>query len=199
METTPLTALTEPSEQPEPPVTVVVRRRVRAGREAAYEDWLRRLIESAHAFPGYLGAQVQPPPPAGPREYVSIFRFRTPEELRAFETSDVRRRALAEVTPHVEADAVWERMTGLEIWFEPPPGMVVPQPSPLRMAMLLIAVVYALVLSIGWLVGQALYTWPYPARLLVTITIEVFLMVYIVMPPLTRRLKSWIYPSHRVT
>ena len=186
----------EPTE--EAPVTVVVRRRVRPGHEAAYEGWLRRLTEAARELPGYLGAQVQPPGSGTSREYVSTFRFRTEAELRAFEESELRRRALAEVVPHVEADAVWERMTGLEVWFAPPPGTVVAQPSPFRMALLLIAVVYGLVLSIGWAVGLALAAWPYPARLLVTIAIEVFLMTYLLMPWLTRRLARWIYPARRV-
>ena len=184
---------------PSEPVTVVVRRRVRAGHEVAYEAWLEQLMEAAHDFPGYQGAQVQPPGPTGAREYVSTFRFRSIEELRAFEASDLRRQALIDVAPHVEADAVWERMTGLEVWFAPPPGTIVAQPSPFRMALLLIVVVYGLVLSIGWGIGLVLSTWPYPARLLVTITVEVFLMTYLLMPWLTRRLARWIYPSRDVT
>lgn len=179
------------------PVTVVVRRRVRPGHEADYEAWLRRLTTAVRDVPGYLGTQVQPPSPTGPREYTSVFRFDTLANLQAFEASDLRARFLAEVTPFVEADAVWERMTGLEFWFAPPPGTVVPQPSPFRMALLLIAVVYLLVLSIGWGIGQALAAWPYPLRLLVTITLEVFLMTYYLMPRLTRWLARWIYPTTR--
>ena len=56
-------------------------------------------------------------------------------------------------------------------------------------------VVYGLVLSIGTLVAQVLSTAPMPLRLLVTITIEVFLMTYVLMPRLTRALARWIYPS----
>jgi len=36
---------------------------------------------------------------------------------------------------------------------------------------------------------------PYPLRLLLTITIEVLLMTYWLMPQLTRRLARWIYPG----
>ena len=180
------------------PVTVVVRRRVRAGRGADYEAWLRGLVGAARAFPGYLGTQVEPPAPGGPHEYVSTFRFATEPELRAFEESDVRREALAAGAALFDSDAVWDRTTGLELWFTPPPGTVVAQPSRLRMALLLVAVVFALVLSIGSVVGVVLGAWPYPARLLVTITAEVFLLTYVVMPRLTRALARWIYPSARV-
>lgn len=176
------------------PVTVVVTRRVRAGREQAYEAWLARLIEGARGLAGYLGTTIHPPPATGPRDYTSVFRFATVADLRAFEASELRRRALAEVVELVETDARWRELTGLELWFTPPPGTVVPQPSRIRMAIVMIAVVFTLVLSIGRLVGAVLTTAPMPVRLLVTITIEVFLMTYLVMPRLTRWLARWIYP-----
>lgn len=175
------------------PVTVVVTRRVRAGREAAYEAWLEKLIAAASALPGYLGTNIQRPPPTGPREYTSVFRFDSVDHLRGFEDSELRRRALAEVGAFVEGDAVWSKLSGLEFWFTPPPGTVVPQPSRFRMALVMIVVVFALVFSIGSLVAMMLATAPLPLRLLVTITIEVFLMTYVVMPHLTRWLARWIY------
>jgi len=184
------------SEAPAPgAVTVVATRRVKAGHEPAYEEWLGRLVREASAMPGYLGTNIQRPPPGGPREYTSVFRFDSVEHLRAFEESELRRRALAEVAPYVEADAVWRKLTGLELWFTPPPGTVVPQPSRLRMAVVMIAVVYGLVLSIGQLVGLVLGGAPGQLRLLITIAIEVFLMTYVLMPRLTRWLARWIYPA----
>lgn len=175
------------------PVTVVVRRTVKPGAGPSYEACVSRLVEQAAALPGYLGTQVQRPSPPS-RTYLSTFRFASTDTLAAFEQSEVRAQFLREVVPHVETDAVWEKMTGLELWFTPPPGSLVPQPSRFRMSLLLIAVVFGLVLSIGWGVGLVLHDWPYPARLLVTITVEVFLMTYVVMPRLTRRLAGWLYP-----
>ena len=175
-------------------VTVVATRKVKPGHEPDYEAWLGRLIHEASAMPGYLGANIVRPGP-GSREYTSVFRFDSVEHLRAFEESELRRRALSEVAPHVEADAVWRKLTGLEMWFTPPPGTVVPQPSRFRMALLLIAVVYGLVLSIGQMVALVLSSAPFQLRLLVTITIEVFVMTYLLMPRLTRWLARWIYPA----
>lgn len=175
------------------PVTVVVTRRVKAGREKNYEAWLEKLLEQAKQLPGYLGTTVTRPSGAN-REYTSVFRFDSVEHLRGFEQSELRRNALLEVTEFVEADAVWNQLTGLEFWFTPPPGTVVPQPSRFRMALVMIAVVYGLVFSIGSLVAAVLSTAPMPLRLLVTITIEVFLMTYVLMPRLTKALASFIYP-----
>jgi uncharacterized protein len=187
----------------EQPVTVVITRRVKAGCEQGYEAWLVKLQSEARGLPGYLGVTTQRPAATGPREYVSAIRFATLAHLRAFEGSELRARHLSAVIDLVEADAVWERLTGLEFWFSPPPGMVVPQPSRPRMVLVMIVVVFGLVLSIGTLVNAAAAMLPvpvpYPLRLLFTITIEVMLMTYWLMPQITRRLAPWIYPRRRVS
>jgi uncharacterized protein len=188
-----------PAPPADAPVTVVVTRQVKPGRERAYEAWLARLIDDAKALPGYLGTTITRPSAGAPRAYTSVFRFATVDHLRAFEASDLRRRALAEVGAYVEADAIWRELTGLELWFTPPPGTVVPQPSRWRMALVMIAVVYGLVFSLGSVVALALAGVPQPVRLLVTIAIEVVLMTYVVMPRLTRWLARWIYPRTRTT
>ncbi len=67
------------------------------------------------------------------------------------------------------------------------------------MALVMISVVFTLVLVIGSAVNAAFSALPvetpYPLRLLVTISIEVVLMTYWLMPVLTQRLARWIYPS----
>jgi antibiotic biosynthesis monooxygenase (ABM) superfamily enzyme len=176
------------------PGTVVVKRQVRRGKEKDYEVWLERLIAGAASLPWYLGTNVlRPSTKAG--EYTSVFGFDTVEHLLAFEESDLRRRALSEVEALVEADAVWQRLTGLELWFTAPPGTVMPQPSRFRMALVMIGVVYGLVLSIGTLVAKVAGDLPTPIRLLLTITLEVFFMTYWLMPRLTRWLARFIYPA----
>jgi antibiotic biosynthesis monooxygenase (ABM) superfamily enzyme len=184
------------------PVTVVITRRVKAGRTADYEAWLQQLQHDARDLPGYLGVTTQRPAPGAPLDYVSVLRFDSLASLQAFERSEMRARALAQVTEFVEGDAAWRRLTGLEFWFTPPPGTVVPQPSRARMALVMIAVVFTLVLVIGTAVNAAFallpFDTPYPLRLLFTITIEVLLMTYWLMPLITRRLAHWIYPARKV-
>lgn len=176
-------------------VTTVVRRRVKPERRDEYESRLRRLqADAAAAAPGYLGAEVHPPPPGVVAEYVSVFRFASVDELDAFERSDLRRSFVADVADLVEADAVWDRHTGLEFWFAPPPGTAVAQPVRWRMALVVGAVVYALVLVLGSVAAAALDSWPVPLRLLVVIAVEITLMTYVLLPWLTRRLARWIFP-----
>jgi antibiotic biosynthesis monooxygenase (ABM) superfamily enzyme len=180
-------------------VTVVVTRRVKSGHESQYENWLKRLLEEAKSMKGYLGATVQKPVP-GTTEYTSVFRFDNVENLRKFEESEIRARYLREVVDYVEADAIWKKFSGLEFWFSPPKGTIVPQPSRLRMALVMIIVVYGLVISIGQLVATlAGDIIPSYVRLFVTISIEIFLMTFVLMPRLTKLLAKWIYPNSLVS
>jgi antibiotic biosynthesis monooxygenase (ABM) superfamily enzyme len=174
-------------------VTVVVTRRVKSGYESQYENWLKRLLEEAKSMKGYIGAVVQKPAP-GTAEYTSVFRFDNVENLRKFEESEIRTRYLREVVDYVEADAIWKKFSGLEFWFSPPSGTLVPQPSRFRMALVMIVVVYGLVISIGQLVAMLVGdVIPSYVRLFITISIEIFLMTFILMPRLTKLLDKWIY------
>ncbi|HEU4443072.1 MAG TPA: antibiotic biosynthesis monooxygenase [Nitrososphaeraceae archaeon] len=178
-------------------VTVVVTRRVKSGYESQYENWLKRLLEEAKFMKGYIGATVQKPAP-GTMEYTSVFRFDNVENLRKFEESEIRIRYLREVVDYVEADAVWKKFSGLEFWFSPPKGSIVPQPSRFRMALVMIVVVYGLVILIGQLVATLVGDIiSYFVRLFITISIEIFLMTFVLMPHLTRLLARWIYPKSK--
>jgi antibiotic biosynthesis monooxygenase (ABM) superfamily enzyme len=178
------------------PVTVVVRRKVRPGREAAYEAWLSRLTEgAARDFAGYLGAEFHRPGADG--VYRSVFRFDSLAHLDAFERSEFRARMLAEGADLFAEGAAWERVTGLEFWFDPPPGTRVAQPSPHRMALVLVAVVFGLVLALNLALGPVMADWPLPLRLLLTVAIQVGLMTYVIMPWLTPRIARFVYPTSR--
>jgi antibiotic biosynthesis monooxygenase (ABM) superfamily enzyme len=181
-------------------VTVVIRRRVRPGHEAAYETALANLQADGARFEGYLGATTQrPAAPAAEPVYTSVIRFASVEQLRDFERSARRAAFIAEVAPHVQADAAWQEVSGLEFWFSPPPGTVVPQPVRWRMALVMVVVVYGLVLTIGSAVAWALQSWPGWLRLLITIGIEVAFMTWWLMPRLTRWLAPWIFPRRITT
>lgn len=76
--------------------TVVVARRPVPGREREFERWLRRLSAAAERAPGHLDANVQPPGPAHPDEWVTRYRFDTAEHLDAWLGSDERNELLAD-------------------------------------------------------------------------------------------------------
>ncbi len=178
-------------------VTIVVRQYVKPGHEEAYEAWLKRMTEGAQAnFPGYLGVGFHRPEKPGD-QYRQVFRFDSIAQLEEFERSEYRADMLAEGSMHFAADPSLERMTGLEFWFDPPRGTKVAQPSPHRMALVMIAVVFTMILILSTIIGALTPDWPQPLRLLLTVSIQVMLMTYVVMPRLTRLIARFIYPQTR--
>jgi antibiotic biosynthesis monooxygenase (ABM) superfamily enzyme len=54
-----------------PGLTVVVKRRIRSGREAEFEQTMRSFVQFALAFPGHRGISVLRPA-AGSRDYIAV-------------------------------------------------------------------------------------------------------------------------------
>ena len=177
------------------PVTVIFRRRVKAGSEDDYEAWLTRITTDARAFDGYLGAEFHRPA-GNNREYVTVLRFEGIETLERFRHSEVMESALVDVAPFIESDAVVERITGLEFWFNPPEGTIVAMPSRHRMALLMMVVMFVLMISANMFLAP-LVSWPPPIKMLFIVGLQVGLMTYVIMPWLSRLLSRWIYPKAR--
>jgi len=84
-------------------------------------------------------------------------------------------------------------VTGLETWFDLPEVPAAKTPSPHKMALVLIVVVFVLVWALNLLLGPVMAGWPLPLRVLTIATIQVLLMTYLVMPRVTRLLKPWLF------
>ena len=177
----------------EGPVTVVVRHRVRSGREGDFEDWLRGICRAALPFLGHQGFQVvRPHDPLVP-EYVVTFRFDTFANLERWENSDVRRGWIERLGPLTAAEAKRERHTGMEVWFAPPAGRSAPPRW--KMALVTLLAIYPLMLAANVTVAPLLADWPFPMRSLAMAALLVCLMTYGAMPFMTRLFTRWLYGS----
>lgn len=175
------------------PVTVSVSRRVKAGKEAEYEQWIRGITAAGAQFKGHLGVDVLRPCDATKGEYVIIYRFDSYAHARQWEESPERKAWVDKVTPLAEGDAVRKRVTGLEFWFDLPTVPQAVKPVPHKMALVLMVVVYCMVLSLATLFTPLIGDWPFWMKLLLVIPTQVLLMTYVVMPQVTRVLKGWLF------
>ncbi len=173
------------------PVTISVARQVVPGRERDYEDWVKGITAEAVKYPGHMGINVIRPTP-GCQEYITIFRYDNYEHSKAWEESDVRAEWLEKLDGIVEGESEYRKGTGLEFWFSLP-ELPMAHPSPHKMALVLLIVVFVLVSAIRYLISTFAPGWPPVLQLFVTVFCQVMLMTYVVMPRVTRALRSWLY------
>ncbi len=173
------------------PVTISISRRILPGREADYEAWVQGITAEALKFPGHMGVNVIRPC-APSLEYVTIFRFDSYQHSRDWEESTVRADWLARLKGITAGEDAVQKGTGLEFWFSLP-ELPATHPSPHKMALVLLIVVFLLVLAINFLLGPFMTDWPLVGRVFVAVFLQVILMTYIVMPRVTRLLKRWLY------
>jgi antibiotic biosynthesis monooxygenase (ABM) superfamily enzyme len=176
------------------PVTVLYSRRVKPGREAAFQAWAHGVVAASRQFPGHLGASVLDVP--GSREYHILFTFADRTSLRAWLDSEERRRWLARVGELIEADRGLQQLTGLETWFKLPGANVPTMKPPPRWKMWLVSIVavYPLVLAFQALVVPRMAGLPLPLRALVFPLVLLTVMTFVVMPVVTRMLRRWLGP-----
>ncbi|MBW4550825.1 MAG: antibiotic biosynthesis monooxygenase [Aphanocapsa sp. GSE-SYN-MK-11-07L] len=183
------------SEQPEP-VTVIFTHFVKQGCEAAYEQWVQGISQAARQFDGHLGLSILRPSPGVRREYVSILKFDSYDNLKAWMESAARQEWLEKAAPLVE-DLKVEMLTGMEAWFTLPSQPPIKPPPRYKMAILSWVAVYALLSLLGFSLAPLLAALPAFVRTFIISVIMVLLMTYLVMPWMTQWTKAWLYPKRK--
>ncbi len=85
--------------------TVVIARTPAPGREAEFEQWLRRLVTAARAAPGHVHSDIQPPTDVHPGEWVILYQFVDGPSIEAWFGSDERQRLMDEGRMLIVGDA----------------------------------------------------------------------------------------------
>lgn len=175
------------------PVTTSVARKIMPGQEAAYEAWIVGVSHAAAQYPGHQGVSVLRPSQATQGEYVLIYRFDSYTHGRAWEESDERHAWVQKLDGISVGQATFTKVTGLEFWFDLPTVSVALKPTPYKMALTLIVVVFSLVYPLQLTFGAWLSGAPLWLKVLVIVVLQVLLMTYIVMPRVTHLLKPWLF------
>lgn len=177
------------------PVTVVVRHRVKPGREAEFEAWQRGINEACLKFRGHMGFHVVRPADRKRPEYLVIFKFDSLANLETWEQSEERREWLARVEPLILHPPALERHTGMEVWFTPPAGRS--PPAKYKMVVVTFVALYPLISLAQGFLAPELADWPLLLRTLVLALLLIVIMTYAAMPLVTHLLTPWLYPSER--
>lgn len=192
------------------PITVVVRRAARPGRESEFEEAMKAFIAESLVFPGSGDFHVVRPGASGPREYTIVHRFDCEAARREFVESAMYARWMARLREITEDEPRMQEYSGLAGWFTLPenagertrsPGFAraAPHgpPPKLRMAAVTFIGVYPLTSTLPSAFGKAMPgVHPLIVNIFVTGTI-VALLTWAVMPLLTRVLARWLFAPRR--
>ncbi len=181
----------------DPPITVVVSRKVKPGCEKAFEEVISGITAAAMTYEGHLGSNIFRPSDRQDREYKIIFKFDRQSNLRRWEESECRRQWLARAESLTVGKPVIQVLTGLETWFTLPAKKPMMPPPRYKMAVLTFLGIFPVINIVNQLLTPILVGLPPLIRTFIICLILVSLMTYVVMPRLTRLFSWWLYPQKR--
>lgn len=179
-------------------VTTSVVRRVRDGYRQRFVEWTDEGMELVNGFPGFLGGGWLRSS-ATSSDYHVVFRFESEADLDAWMRSDARRLWLRTGRP-IADDVVMHRLSGVEGWFEPQSNLthavkVIGGPPPRwKQALTIGGAFYLVSLLVNSILTPHLMELHVGLRTAVVVLICTPIMIYLVMPYLTRRLHRWLRP-----
>ena len=176
------------------PVTTIFSRRVKQGCEGQYEDWLKGIIKISSDFKGYQGTTLIRPSSAN-QEYISIVQFDSAENLESWMESETRTEWINKLEPYTLDSQEISTLTGMEKWFTLPDRSVSQAPPKYKGAILLTMGLYPLAILLNYFIAPFTSEWNVFIQILIPIVISVPIMVWGIMPLLTRLFFAWLYPS----
>lgn len=172
------------------PVTTIVRHAILPGKMAAFEAWSKRIRTVCRTYKGYLGSEVIKPVDGEGTTVTSIFRFNCYANLETWMQSDERHALLGETDEFSAGPLEVIQYESLEYMF-PLSETTGKPPSREKMALVTFAGLVAPVYFVPPLVIDYITQEP----ILITVTslaIITPMMVYAIMPVLTRIARPWL-------
>lgn len=182
-------------EQEDPPVTVVISRKVKPGCEEAFEKFTAGITAASMTFEGHLGANIFRPSTPGDTEYRIIFKFDRKSNLERWQKSECCRQWLARADSLILGQPVVEVITGLETWFTIPLSKPIVPPPRHKMAVVTLAAIFPLIQLVNFAIAPLFKSFPRLLSSFLLTALIVILMTYIVMPRMTKLFARWLYPQ----
>jgi len=180
-----------------PATTVVLSRRIKPGKEEAFREWIQGFHAVMATHPGHRSGQVVPPVEGVQSEWVFVYTFDSPQNLRAWLESEDRRLWLAQAEPLVASQGPAQLISGLEQLFGLLPPDVAPPPPVWKVASSVVLGLFPVTVLNYLFLAPRLKPLPVVPRAFLGTVIVVTLMTWVVMPGVTRLLKPWLYPSRK--
>ena len=175
-------------------LTVVVKRRIRPGKESEFEQRMQGFVQFAMAFPGHRGISVLRPSGGG-RDYIVVDKFSDASSRGSFKASSQYQDWMSRLGELTEGDPRIEELSGLEGWFTLPEDPGLAKPPKYKMAIATFLGVFPVVMGLSLTLGPAIRSWPFVLSNAIFNACVVALLTWVVMPLITRMLHRWLFPE----
>ncbi|UVL00680.1 antibiotic biosynthesis monooxygenase [Pseudomonas sp. B21-048] len=175
-------------------VTLIIKHRVKAGFEAAYEAWLRNIVSVAGRAEGHLGVDVIRGKNGGLDMFTCVLRFCSTEAMQRWLDSPQRQAQVDEAAPMLADGDQTEVNPVNEFWFSPLAEGSPPPRWKQAVVTLLVILPHTLLVPLLWrplLQLNAFLSNYVVVTFLITLTI-VLSVVYVFMPLATRLFAPWL-------
>jgi hypothetical protein len=176
-----------------PGATVIVTHHVRDAREKDYQVWLNEIGSVCKTYPGFLDLQIIRPIAGMTYVYTIIIRFDTQENLLKWVNSPERKNLHEKAKDLLSKDIDSYVRSGLDFWFTTGTN------APTRWKQFLVtwSALVPLNLTLSFLITPPLHALGLERNSLIRIplvaAIALLLMVYVIMPAYTQRVRKWLY------
>ena len=174
-------------------VTTVICRKITAGHEKDYNDWVRRYLTLERKAPGYLGTTIIIPGGSkSPLRYI-IRRFADKAAMERWDNSEESLRLLKEANDY--STRHYDTSTGLETWFTLPDLKTLSQSPPPRwkMTIVIFFAAYAISSLSRYILTPFIGEWPILGNAAIYTAILVVSLTYFALPIGNRLLRHWLY------
>ncbi|ELS00868.1 hypothetical protein Xen7305DRAFT_00005690 [Xenococcus sp. PCC 7305] len=179
----------------DPPVTVVISRKVQPECKAAFEEFISGITSAAATFEGHLGVNISRPRTPEDNEYKIVFKFDRASNLRIWQESECRRQWLARAESLCLEKPTVQILTGLETWFTLQSAKSSTPPPRHKMATIILLTIVPIKILTNFTLIPLLTSLPFLLRILITSAIMVLMMTFVIMPRMTRLFSKWLYPN----
>ncbi len=187
-------------------VSKIISSSVPAGREQEFTSVQQALHAAAIRAPGFVSVEFFPPAYSG-ADSTTVLTFDSPENLQAWEASQVRLDLVDQISATAQQDTR-SVPSGFAQWFTVSKGTITQTPT-WKQAMVVVAVLFAMVSVLDMTLGDAIGGgWtingefqvsglglPLPVTVFIGNAIGTILLTWVLMPWVTRLMRWWLDPG----
>ncbi len=174
-------------------VTIIVSRKVKAGREKEFEEWAAGIAGEAQKFEGYLGTKNIQPSDITNFNSVVIIKFDYYKNLKKWEDSPNRAKWIKKAASFTEGDVQVQKLTGLEYWFTIPETPSKAPPPRYKMAIVTFLALFPSINFVNLILDPFLGNLYWLFHMAINVLVTITLMTYAVMPLMTRLFSPWLF------